>query len=387
MPDAATQYDQRERFKRSIVKLVRGLGNPVYKQVGDEGSEPALIFDANMLPVVQYPIDQSESTDSAYLIEIDDAGRQFRVIAKRSTYGSRWIVPWDFLESHSVRSSRAYVDAQSQDKRIELGQRAHRIFQEDFAIRKRPCNDVAVDANEPADRRLQALSQWIAADNDSAARYILKELQSNLPERLWRNGIILASEWTTFNTREAQQGASEALLDWAQRLRSDNDRNSFNVISCAIHRAASLILPEHIHRFEQFLLPGGMHDTRLAATQSINRILEEYTPATYSTLNGLAERIVSLGKKLLDPDVFLAGPTSAIAIEAIVATAALGAAQLSELISVAKSLHRPWLCRAIRLRLSELYASRTKRGLSTADAGVANLQAAIADLTRIPLDL
>jgi hypothetical protein len=67
--------------------------------------------------------------------------------------------------------------------------------------------------------------------------------------------------------------------------------------------------------------------------------------------------VYAFAEKFLDPDVFAGGENALIAQSAVCALAAIGDDRFPETIQRVKHLHRGWLNRQLRIRLSRLLAT------------------------------
>jgi hypothetical protein len=86
-------------------------------------------------------------------------------------------------------------------------------------------------------------------------------------------------------------------------------------------------------------------------------VCERRPPEAGDGLTALADRTFDIAAKLLDPDVFASGETSAIANEAVLALCVLGDRRALECVECAKALKRRWVIRKLRNRLEETRAA------------------------------
>ena len=252
-----------------------------------------------------------------------------------------------------VEGTVTYVDLQSEspgaarlDERIEVDQ---------FAEKQRKPADIAADASAAIEERIDALGQWIALDNDSAATFILKSLECEGEPDEWRSALIFAAEDVRFPTEEQQTRAATRLRELAIEFRQRPDSGSELVVWSALRRFASLIPEEHIGELLPFLSPAGAVDTRLVALQCMVHIHEPAPPQLDSDIHReLADRAFDYATKCLDPDVLIPGETSAIAEQAVMALAAMGDARLTQCIAQLQTIDVAWLSRIVRKALAEL---------------------------------
>jgi len=213
--------------------------------------------------------------------------------------------------------------------------------------------DDARDPDLPASSRLEAIIEWASEGGSEAADFVSSELDSLPTEAGWRNALVLAADRARFDSADARARASTALLQITRQMRDSNSQEDAQIVWCAIHRAGSIIPRHRVDEFEELVTAGSAVDTRLAALQSVVRVFEAEPADHNCPVAILCERAGALALKLWDRDVFVAGETSAIAIEGTIAVVVLGG-QSDGLIDSALQLGRPWAIRKLRRRLEEI---------------------------------
>jgi len=228
-----------------------------------------------------------------------------------------------------------------------------------------PSSQRAKDVNLTIEKRLDALREWIADDEDDVAAFILSELnQTNLtPE--WKRVVIYSAESVRFPdaTRHAQ--VARLLLKHAEELRSSSSPDDRPVVMCAIRRAGSILPESEIGSLLPFLASGSLIDTRLITLQAINSIFLSTPPQQDTVSNPLADRAFSLAEKHWDLDVFKSGDISALAIDATIAVIVLGNCRAADLIEEAKKTKREWVLRTLRTRLNEVLSLWSDVGVTS----------------------
>jgi len=216
------------------------------------------------------------------------------------------------------------------------------------------CARVARDRHESAEHRADALREWMQIDQKAASAFVVDELSRvDLPSD-WRNTLVFVAEDACFPISEVQQQVCDALRRIARELRTSPQPGIDRVVWSALRRLASLIEPRWVDQLRDFLDPHGYVDTRLLALQSVVHVFERRPPETAGPFRELADRTFDIAKKLLDPDVFASGETSAIARHAVLVLCVLADNRASECVQLAEALGRRWLIRKLREQLQEI---------------------------------
>jgi len=226
----------------------------------------------------------------------------------------------------------------------------------DDAPEARDCDTLARDSQVNAQERAGALREWIATDDHAASTFIADELcRTDLPSE-WREALVFAAEDAHFPTRELQDRVCGALRGIALELRTSSQPGIEQVVWSALRRFGSLVDSQAVDQFREFLSPAGYVNTRLLALQGVLRVFERRPPDAPESLTHLANRTLDIAAKLLDPDVFVSGETSAIATQAVLVLCVLGDRRSLECVERAKALGRRWVIGKLREQLEEIRA-------------------------------
>jgi hypothetical protein len=203
--------------------------------------------------------------------------------------------------------------------------------------------EIARDELQGTAARTDDLWAWIGLDNDSAAAFILEQLERDDFPDDWRYAIVFAAEDVRFISEQQQQRACHTLRELALELRATPTAKLDRVVWSALRRFGSLVPATQAGRLLEFLEHTGPIDTRLVALQCIGSVFSLAPPGDCCSLGGLADRVFQIADKVLDPDVLVAGETSAIAAEAFYALAALGDCRLAALVHRLKDFGGDWI--------------------------------------------
>jgi hypothetical protein len=214
--------------------------------------------------------------------------------------------------------------------------------------------DIACNASESVKDRIDALHEWVVADNDSAACFILSELTKEQPNDEWLTSLVFAAEDVRFAGQEQQQQAANGLRAIGLESRQRSDITSEQAVYSAVRRFASLTPEENADDLTDFLTHRGDIDTRLIALQCVSYIFEAKPPYTAASVRSLRDRLFSLASKFLDTDILVPGETSAIAEQVVVGLAATGDDRLDTCIAKVKSLGVPWFADVVHRNLKSL---------------------------------
>ena len=148
------------------------------------------------------------------------------------------------------------------------------------------------------------------------------------------------------------------LLEIAAGRRASQNAGSEQVVWSALRRAGTLLPRADLDKLRPFLEAGPAIDTRLVALQAVFHVFEAAAPGDCNAAPELIRnRIFTIAKKFLDPDVFLGGENAAIAENAILALAGVADHRLGIALAECKSLGRPWLMNRLRVTLDDLLRS------------------------------
>ena len=197
--------------------------------------------------------------------------------------------------------------------------------------------------------RLEALREWIADDVQSAAAYLLTELERTDLEPVWRRIVIYAVDTIRFEDAAVRASLATALLHHAAELRQSSSPDDLPAAMCAIRRAGSIIPEDRVAELLPFLNRMGFVDTRLVALQAVVAIYSAAPPNR--DLTTIADRAGDLAMKHWDLDVFQAGGISALAIEATLVATMLGCRQLSQIADLANAVSRRLLMKRLKTKL------------------------------------
>ncbi len=204
------------------------------------------------------------------------------------------------------------------------------------------------------DDRLSALHALLSIAPETASEAI--EQQLSMIEDCsfeWHAAIVAVAESAPF-AEPSRDVIAKLLFQSADFFKNQDDDRSAEFCWCALQRAALLVSHESSRELLRFLTNSGFVDTRLAALQSIYGILEQSPDLPESVTKDLISRVLDLGKKTLDIDVFVAGEVSAIGIEATMVLACLCQVRSNPLFESVFLLDREWLIQNLKTRYSEL---------------------------------
>lgn len=231
---------------------------------------------------------------------------------------------------------------------------------------ERPCDERAIDETLSIPDRLDALREWIGANCHGAAQYIAEQLKiPELPSE-WQRIVIYAAEDLRFEAPALRDDVAESLLQHALRLRMSTVSVDVPAVMSSIRRAGSMLRRSKVMKLLPLLEGGAAIDTRLVTLQTLSHIFLPIPPQKehLKELLPLAERATTIAMKHWDRDVFRAGEISAIAIEATVLSAQLGAPQAEVCMKMANATNRRLLLRKLYHRLEEVQQYWQQHGLS-----------------------
>ena len=275
----------------------------------------------------------------AYAYPDEDAPNQYRVRG---------------IDEHGRRmvGIAKYIDGQSEPPG-EISSDLSPVTEQE-AVEERAADNIVQDENTSLDDRINALQEWIFLDSDSAAAFILDELEKDDSSPEWRNALIYAAEDVRFPNEKDQVRLCNRLRELALVLRESSEPNIERVVWTALRRFASLVAEERANELTEFLYQRGQVDTRLVALQGIVHIFEIAPPQQLKDCQPLADRVFELSSKLIDPDVMTAGETSAIAEQGILALGTLGDHRLKTCLEKLDALRWQWLSQRVLEDLEEL---------------------------------
>ena len=219
------------------------------------------------------------------------------------------------------------------------------------------CVATARDEGAGTSDRVLALREWMTQDGDAASSFLAEELsKANLQDE-WRNSLVFAAEDASFATPDLRSRVCDGLRRIALELRMSPQPDIETVVWSALRRFGSLVDPDSIDELRDFLDPVGYVDTRLVALQAVLHIFERQPPAALDSLQRVRDRAWDIASKLLDPDVFRSGETSAVASHAVLVLCVCADERAFQGVEAIRKLGRRWIVRRLRERLRELRQS------------------------------
>ncbi len=211
-----------------------------------------------------------------------------------------------------------------------------------------------LDATTSFDDRVSALHSWLSRSPDDVATFVKDQLQDQQRlEPRWHAELVRVSEATVFQDSDLELVAG-LLFQSANFFRHRDELSSAESCWSALQRAASLVPIERVGILAEFLTNDAVVDTRLAGLQAIYSVLELSPDIPADSRENLMNRVLELGVKTLDPDVFVAGELSAIGIEATVVLSILSQDFPNRLIDAVIALNRDWVIDNVASRYHEL---------------------------------
>lgn len=205
--------------------------------------------------------------------------------------------------------------------------------------------------------------------SDQLAQWLIDELNQSEDSRDWQAELISAIEAVHLPVKY-RSIACEILLTTVRKLRS-NPSVTKPIVYSALRRGVSLLEPSQVGQLLDFLDNSYAIDTRAVSLQSISRLYHRQPPEKLP--EQIADRVVTLGTKYLDPDVFQSGEMSFLARYAVAATAVLGDHRLSDLIQQVQSLRKTWLNRRLVEELKTIRKGWDHAKISTDNPSYRNL--------------
>jgi hypothetical protein len=224
-----------------------------------------------------------------------------------------------------------------------------------------------------------SLGELVKREDKDVATYLTKELsrwRDLDPD--WLAALVFLAEDLSALPPDVRPLLREALLDVGAGLRDEEGNGP--VVWSALRRAASLAGTEQSQTLLDYLDHRGAVDTRLVALQCIGRVFATSPEAQTGRFPFVADRVAEYARKYLDPDVFTAGETAAIAQAAVVVLATMGDERLSDLIARARALKKPWLTMQLHRKLADLVGSWNRQVVSTPHPALSLVQSQLAVL-------
>jgi len=288
--------------------------------------------------------------------------------------GGDWVASWRNDEGSSFQAVLNPVDSpeypQSEIEPESVAQVADPYVEE---LNGRSTNEIVKDDTLATNARLSALRDWLEIDRPTATDFVLEQLEQHTTIDEWSKMLVYAAEDVTFDSEAFQSRAAAALLAAAKRLREIDDADSGEVVWAAIQRAGSLIPVHEVSELVEFLTPPNVVDTRLAALQAIVHVFEMAPPTSDVDLKALRDQTFDLCSLWFNPNLFIAGEISALAIEGLIALATMGDERLGDLVEAANQLKRDWLSQEIDRRLNEVVGFWAEADGETADLEIRRL--------------
>jgi len=253
-----------------------------------------------------------------------------------------------------VEGTVKFVDRQSEVSHRSAASSSFANLQQVVSSESSSPQDIACNTSESMKDRIAALHEWVVADNDSAACFVLTELAKDQPNYEWLTSLVFAAEDVRFPEQEQQQQAASRLRTIGLELRQRSDVTSEQAVFSAVRRFASLIPEEDANGLTEFLTNTGNIDTRLIALQCVSYIFEARPPRGADMVKSLRDRLFSLSNKFLDADVLVPGETSAIAEQVVCGLAATGDDRLDDCTTKVKNLGLSWFSDIVFRNLNSL---------------------------------
>ncbi|MBB3204748.1 hypothetical protein FHS27_000515 [Rhodopirellula rubra] len=229
---------------------------------------------------------------------------------------------------------------------------------------------IARDAGHSPKDRLKGFQEWLVESPDAAALFVADQLRQHRNMDVdWLEAMVRAAEAVVFPS-ECLSSVAQSLLGAAETFRHRDEFGSAEICWCALHRAGSLLPTDQIDLLRPFLQNDAHVDTRLVALQAVSSIVDVAPLSDNAEAAELISRIESLGKKVLEADVFSAGELSAIGIECTMNLAGLSPDCPNALVDRVLALDREWLTNIVIQRYEELIASWRNVGVTLRQVAV-----------------
>lgn len=294
-----------------------------------------------------------ERANLSWFAEVETEGLDAYIYPDEDDAGHHQIAGYDHSGRRVVGTAK-YVDPQSEALHHSAATGSSASSQQAVSSESSLPQDIACNASESVKDRIDALHEWVVADNDSAACFILSELTKEQPNDEWLTSLVFAAEDVRFPEQEQQHQAASRLRAIGLELRQRSDITSEQAVFSAVRRFASLIPEENADDLVDFLTHRGDIDTRLIALQCVSYIFDAKPPSTAAMVQSLRDRLFSLASKFLDTDVLVPGETSAIAEQVVIGLAATGDDRLDGCIAKVKSLGVSWFSDVVYRNLDSL---------------------------------
>ena len=294
-----------------------------------------------------------EQANLLWFAELETKGLDAYIYPDEDDAGNHPIAGYDHSGRRVVGTAK-YVDPQSEQAHCFPATGSFASSQRAVTSDNALPNDIACDASKSVRDRIEALHEWVIADNDSAACYILSELTKQQTSDEWLTSLVFAAEDVRFSGEEQQQQAAGRLRAIGLELRQRSDTKSEQAVYSAVRRFASLTPEEDADGLADFLHHRDSIDTRLIALQCVGYIFEAKPPSTAASIRILRDRLFDLASKFLDTDILVPGETSAIAEQVVAGLAATGDDRLDTCIFKVKSMGVPWFADVVYQNLKLL---------------------------------
>jgi hypothetical protein len=216
--------------------------------------------------------------------------------------------------------------------------------------------------------RAEALANLAAMGENGVADFIADQLTRADRSDTWRDALVFASEDVRFEGDSQQQRVADALLEIAESIRENDQARTEPVLWACLRRFSSLGSPAQACRLAPFLDHPSVH-SKIAVLAAIQNLFANGPAADLNTTQTLADRVVSLAQKFLDPDLLTPGDNAAVATSAVSAAACLGDPRFEDLMTQFPRTGREWAKDVLADLLGSLVTKWKKAdGGSTASA-------------------
>lgn len=213
--------------------------------------------------------------------------------------------------------------------------------------------EIVHDSTRATADRIEALHQLMEVDDRQAAKSVTSELQVPEQDSGWRRQLVVAAEELQFVGEERTILAS-LLFEFAIQRLDSNCADDAPAVRSAIRTYASLIPLNEVETLSALVDSACRIDVTLTVFKSVSRIFECYPPEGRGQYPVLDHAVVPIAEAHLNPFVLARSDNAAIAVNALVALAAMRSSRLTELMDKVHALNMQWFEESLRDRLRRL---------------------------------